>query len=187
MDVNRIFLNTAKNTIAAGLSFAPETVKTYYKRLTEKLFWQKTLRQGGGSYYNGHMEKAFTDVFHIDKNFFTGKRILDIGCGPVGTLEWADNALERVGADPLANDYVKLNKGVQSMNYVRANAESLPFPDENFDVVSIFNALDHVEDVDAAIRDACRVVRTDGTILLIVEIDHKAHDYRTTQHRWEYH
>ncbi len=173
MGISRFVVNNAKNTIAAGLSFAPDSIRNYYKQLVETLFWRKTLHNSGGKFYNGHMQRVFTVVFDLDKSFFNGKRVLDIGCGPIGTLEWADNTAQRIGADPLAFEYIKLNRGLQAMSYVFAHAEDLPFTDDQFDVVSIFNALDHVEDVDASISEACRVVKPGGKILLIVEIDHR--------------
>jgi 2-polyprenyl-3-methyl-5-hydroxy-6-metoxy-1,4-benzoquinol methylase len=57
---------------------------------------------------NEHYAYFFTEHFGIDREFYAGKRILDIGCGPRGSLEWADEAAERVGADPLADEYLKL-------------------------------------------------------------------------------
>lgn len=59
------------------------------------------------------------------------------------------------------------------MKYVSAGSEDLPFEDSYFDVVSIFNALDHVENVDSAIAEAERVLAPGGDILLIVETNHK--------------
>jgi hypothetical protein len=41
-------------------------------------------------------------------DFFKGKKFLDIGCGPRGSLEWASQATTRVCADPLAVQYGKL-------------------------------------------------------------------------------
>lgn len=99
--------------------------------------------------------------------------MLDIGCGPLGSLEWAEEAAERVGADPLADKYIKLNGGIHRMKYVKAGSEELPFEDGYFDIVSIFNALDHVEDVSASVVEAERVLAPGGDLLLIVEINHK--------------
>ena len=166
-------LGISKKAIAGALSFAPEGMKHDSKRLFELLFWKKTLRAAGGTFHNGHMKRAFTEVFGLDASFYDDARILDVGCGPVGTLEWADNARERVGADPLADDYVRLNGGSHAMRYVKTFAEDMPFESGYFDIVTVFNALDHVEDVEASVREICRTVRPGGTLLLIVEIDHK--------------
>jgi ubiquinone/menaquinone biosynthesis C-methylase UbiE len=58
------------------------------------------------------------------------------------------------------------------MRYVEASAENMPFPDEYFDVVSSLNSLDHVEDVARAIAEMIRVLKTDGSLLLLVEVNH---------------
>jgi SAM-dependent methyltransferase len=92
---------------------------------------------------------------------------------PLGSLEWATGAAERVGVDPLADKYRELNKGLHAMQYVNAASECLPFADGAFDVVSIFNALDHVENADATIREVQRVLARGGDLLLICEIDHE--------------
>ena len=60
-------------------------------------------------------------------------------------------AAERVGLDPLADEYVQLHERPQQMRYVAGGAEEIPFEDGHFDYVSTFNSLDHTDDVDAAI------------------------------------
>lgn len=173
MGVNSTFSKPLKNVIAHSLNFLPKTARSRAKYMIENAFWKKVLKDSNQEFYNGHMVRAFTEVFQLDKSFYDNKKILDIGCGPIGTLEWADNAQERVGADPLADSYLKMTQGKQQMKYAHAHAEQLPFKDNYFDVVSIFNALDHVDNVDEAISEACRVVAPGGTFLLIVELNHK--------------
>ena len=60
------------------------------------------------------------------------------------------------------------------MRYVEAGSEQLPFDTAHFDIVTTFNSLDHVEDVGAAVAEAQRVLAPGGTLLLIVEVGHKA-------------
>ncbi|MCK0168472.1 class I SAM-dependent methyltransferase [Jannaschia sp. S6380] len=161
--------------IAGGvLSIAPKALQTRMKEEAELMYWRRELRKSGGKFYNGHFESRFTDLFGLERSYFDGKRMIDLGCGPLGSLEWATGAAERVGADPLADRYIALNGGGQTMRYVRAGSESLPFPDARFDVVSMFNALDHVEDVEASIAEMQRILAPGGDLLLIVEIDHPA-------------
>jgi ubiquinone/menaquinone biosynthesis C-methylase UbiE len=104
---------------------------------------------------------------------YRGKRILDIGCGPRGSLEWADVAAKRVGLDPLAEQYLALGAGQHKMQYVAAYSESIPFPDGHFDVVCSFNSLDHVVDLGRTIREIKRVTKRGGLLLLLVEINHQ--------------
>ena len=58
------------------------------------------------------------------------------------------------------------------MTYCAAPSEAIPFADGHFDVVTTFNSLDHVDDVEATIREIKRVTAPAGRILLIVEIGH---------------
>lgn len=169
----RTITNGIQNLTAVGLKFAPLSVREWYKQTFEMFFWRKHLFRFK-KFTHAHMKRSFTEAFGLDIQFYDNKDVLDIGCGPVGSLEWADNCKSRTGIDPLADNYVKLNGGRQKMTYVSAGAEKIPFPDQSFDVVSTFNALDHVENVEKAVSEAVRVTRVNGHLLLIVEIDHKA-------------
>jgi ubiquinone/menaquinone biosynthesis C-methylase UbiE len=115
----------------------------------------------------------FTRPFALERSFYAGRSILDVGCGPRGSLEWADDARERVGVDPLARRYRALGTDGHEMRYVAARAEALPFEDGRFDVVSAFNCLDHVEDAGQAAAELARVLSPHGVLLLIVEIGHE--------------
>lgn len=132
-------------------------------------YWNM-IKQREGTMHRGHYEEVYTSLFGLDTPFFNGKKVLDIGCGPRGSLEWADNAAQRVCADPLAIKYGKLGSNEQSMVYVQSGAESMPFPTASFDVVATINNLDHVTDVGRSLSEIARVLRPGGTLLLIVEI-----------------
>jgi len=116
----------------------------------------------------------FVTGFGLDKEFYRDKRILDIGCGPAGSLEWADIARERIGLDPLANSYKRLGTSRHAMKYVNAHAEAIPFPDGHFDIVTSINSLDHVDDLDETISEIMRVTSPGGYFLLMVEVNHPA-------------
>lgn len=141
------------------------------KEAAEYYYWRRR-RRIEGELSGAHYRPMFTDVFGLDLPHYEGKRVLDVGCGPRGSLEWADTAAERVGLDPLAGSYRRLGTDRHAMSYVKAEAEAMPFPDGHFDVVSAFNALDHVEDLARAEAEIARVCRPGGLFLLLVEIDH---------------
>lgn len=134
-----------KSTGARLLAHAPAPLRTAVKRQVELAYWRLYLRRTG-RLANSHFAAAYTDLFDLAPGHYRGRRMLDIGCGPLGTLEWATEAASRTGVDPLADAYLALNRGTHAMRYVAAPAEKLPFPDQSFDTVSLFNALDHVED-----------------------------------------
>jgi SAM-dependent methyltransferase len=121
---------------------------------------------------NAHYEALFTGLVGLSADDYAGKAVLDVGCGPRGSLEWAGAARRRVGLDPLADDYRELGAGAHAMEYVAAAAEAMPFDDAEFDVVASFNALDHVDDLAAAVSEVKRVLRPGGHLVLAVEVGH---------------
>jgi SAM-dependent methyltransferase len=139
-------------------------------------FWRKTRESAGGTLRNGYFEQLFTDQFSLKRAFFAGKRILDIGCGPRGSLEWAAEAARRVGLDPLVDRYRDLGIDEHSMEYCCAPAEKIPFPAGSFDIVSSLNSLDHVDDLHAALGEITRVLAPGGSFLLEVEFGHRPTD-----------
>jgi ubiquinone/menaquinone biosynthesis C-methylase UbiE len=150
-------------------TFMPEK----FKERHELSFWRKNYQQEGGRLHNSWYERFYTTFFGLDREFYAGKRIVDIGCGPRGSLEWADMTAERVGVDSLANEYMKLGADRHKMTYVDAGAESIPFPAAYFDVAFSFNSLDHVQDLGRAIAEIKRIVRPGGLFLLITEVNHE--------------
>ena len=139
------------------------------KAESELAFWQDRLKQQG-ELTNDHYETVYTTRFDLEKACYRGKKILDIGCGPRGSLEWAAEADVRVGIDPLAAAYRQLGTNRHAMQYVAGGAEDLPFPDGFFDVVCSLNSLDHVDDLDKTIIEICRVLAPRGVFLLLTEI-----------------
>ena len=79
-------------------------------------------------------------------------------------------AKERIGLDPLADKYQNLGSKHHKMTYITGYAEKIPFPDQYFDIISSFNSLDHIEDLEKASREIHRTLKTGGILLIIVDI-----------------
>jgi len=79
--------------------------------------------------------------------------------GPEGEIVLGDiNAgMLSVGRDRLTNRGL-----VGGLDYVQCNAESLPFPDQSFDLVTIAFGLRNVTDKDAGLREMFRVLKVGG-------------------------
>ncbi|HJR73660.1 MAG TPA: bifunctional demethylmenaquinone methyltransferase/2-methoxy-6-polyprenyl-1,4-benzoquinol methylase UbiE [Luteimonas sp.] len=101
-----------------------------------------------------------------------GDRVLDLagGTGDIaallkdrvgerGELVLGDinGAMLRTGRDRMTN-----LGNVRGFEYVQCNAESLPFPDASFDLVTIAFGLRNVTDKDAALREMHRVLKVGG-------------------------
>ena len=154
------------------------------KRVMELLYWvSRKLKDPPLS--NAHYAEFYTTHFGLDPSFYAGKRILDIGCGPRGSLEWATNAAERVGLDPLADSYRRLGASKHAMRYIAGHAESIPVPDGHFDVVCSFKSLDHVDDLDRVIAEIPRVVKPGGLFLLLTDVNHSPTLTEPISYSWD--
>ena len=139
------------------------------KYVHEYMFWKKRVADYG-FLANDHYEALFTTLFNVDRSFYTGKRLHDIGCGPCGSLEWADNTTQRVGLDPLAEAYTFLGTDKHRMEYTPDFVEQISFPNEHFDIVTSINSLDHVDNLEKALAEIGRVVAVGGHILIACEV-----------------
>ncbi len=92
-----------------------------------------------------------------------GARILDIGCG-IGTyvrkLRDLSNAVYGVDVDP-----ARVRQG-ETDGLAVAVSERLPFAGGAFDVVLLNEVIEHVQDDAATLREACRVVRPGGHVVV---------------------
>jgi len=144
------------------------------KQAAELLFW-KYKKALAGKLENSHYSWFYTTYFSLNEADYQDRSVLDIGCGPRGSLEWAGMTSLRVGLDPLADRYLKMGASAHKMTYVCAGSEQMPFPDDTFDFVCSFNSIDHVAGLDETCREIRRVLKPGGLFLLIVDV----HDYPT--------
>ena len=99
-----------------------------------------------------------------------GRRMLDIGCG-VGTFvrRLGEFSPHVYGVDI---DGERVRHGAQSLppaeggGLAVAVSENLPFQDGTFDLVLLHEVLEHVRDDALTLREACRVTRPDGNIVI---------------------
>ncbi|WP_335342635.1 bifunctional demethylmenaquinone methyltransferase/2-methoxy-6-polyprenyl-1,4-benzoquinol methylase UbiE [Pseudidiomarina terrestris] len=84
--------------------------------------------------------------------------------GPSGKVVLADinQAMLDVGQDKLRNKGI-----VGNVDYVQANAESLPFDDDTFDIITIAFGLRNVTDKQKALESMFRVLKPGGRLLVL--------------------
>lgn len=95
------------------------------------------------------------------------KTLIDIGCGEGRFCRLAQTlGLTTVGIDPVT-DFIKAAQSKDpGGTYLCGFAEQLPFEDATFDLAVLYMTLIDIDDVPAAIREAKRVLRPGGRILV---------------------
>jgi SAM-dependent methyltransferase len=95
--------------------------------------------------------------------------ILDVGCGPGLAAQVFSRRIGRVaGVDATAPFIEIARRRVPNGDFRIAEMEALPYDDSAFDAVTSFNAFQYAASPVNALREARRVVRADGIIVIAV-------------------
>lgn len=105
------------------------------------------------------------------------QKVLDVGCGAGGNILFLKNFGQVTGLD-ISEEALRFSRKEPFANLVLGNAETLPFPDASFDVVSILDCIEHLEDDRKALHECRRVLKKDGVLLLTVP----AHKWLWSRH-----
>jgi SAM-dependent methyltransferase len=97
------------------------------------------------------------------------RRVLSVGCGPAEGLAWllpfAGSHGKVVGLDIDATHAWNLNDNIE---FVVGSLEDAPLADASFDVVLALDVLEHLDDDSRGLREAVRLVKPKGLLLLTV-------------------
>jgi len=114
--------------------------------------------------------KPYTWAHHVARYRFAcqycrNKVVLDVGCGAAyGTemLRKEGQAKLVVGLD------INLKQAINTfgLTLVHGDALELPFKDESFDVVTVFEVIEHLDDPQKALGEVRRVLKPGGIALI---------------------
>lgn len=123
-------------------------------------------------YYRYKREKFLELLQTID---FSGKKVLEVGCGPGGNLVEVSKLSpgKLVGAD-ISQKMVSLAKKrvPDGIDIVKTNGTELPFADNSFDIVFTATVLQHVTDekmLSQLMEEICRV--SSDSIYIFEKVD----------------
>lgn len=103
------------------------------------------------------------------RRFAPGQRVLDAGCGAgYGAAELSLDAKSVVGID-LSRTVVAHARTVYplpNLHFAAASCTCLPFPDASFDLITVFEVIEHLKDYRSLIAECARVLAPGGAFLV---------------------
>ena len=101
-----------------------------------------------------------------------GSQVLDVGCGDAGVLiALAEAGANAHGVEPfdpsVQRGRVRADEHGVRVDLRQGVGESLPFPDGAFDLVTLDNVLEHVQDRERTLDEITRVLRPGGILYLV--------------------
>ncbi len=132
-------------------------------------FWRSRLEIDKGKFKNSHYERLMLAMAEESSDdFLDGKIVADFGCGPRGSLVWANSALLRIGIDVLTDRYAdEFTDNIIShgMIYLKSTENVIPLPSDFVDVVFTLNAIDHVDNFPVMCKEIIRVLKPGGEFI----------------------
>ncbi len=133
------------------------------------------------------LRRYYVDSFYAKQipNIKKGSRVLDL----------AGNKIQKRGQfniEQYGLDVMYCNLTTAKSPDVQSDAACLPFANENFDVVICSELLEHVPDPPSVLKEAHRVLRKRGVMLICVPFNYQIHgdpyDFgRYTDYYWSHH
>jgi len=140
-------------------------------------FWKYEYAIHNNSFYNKHYRKLMLAMAEeSDESFLNGKIVADFGCGPCGSLVWAESAAIRIGIDVLVDQYSHCFPSILShgMIYLKSTEETIPLPPEFVDVMFSLNAMDHVKNFSTMCKEIVRVIKPGGVFYCSFNLEEPA-------------
>lgn len=114
--------------------------------------------------YRGHYQRLFQRL-KLSKDH----RVLDVACGTGGWLRTCARQGCGVAGIDLSDRAIDICKSqLPGGDFYAQPAESLPWEDDRFDVVTCLGSLEHFVDPVASLREMCRVAKPDAVFVILV-------------------
>lgn len=137
--------------------------------------WDKVWSDNSPKNYSAFRLFKTEDKINILKSLgvdFTGKRVLDIGCGEGTALFYLQEhyGITGVGVD-ITESLIQKNQekaaDYPGLRFERGEQKSLNFPSNEFDIVLSWGVVEHIKEYIHALAEARRVLKKDGVLVLI--------------------
>jgi len=115
------------------------------------------------SYWDFHL-KILEGFIHIERE----TRILEIGTGTTPFINYIIKC-EKYALDPLMDYYTSNSEISGGVKCIKAIGETIPFPDDYFDIVITTNTSDHVINPSKVLSEINRVLKKRGVLYFTVK------------------
>jgi len=149
----------------------------YWDTFATEDYMQRDINRGGSiCKFN-----AIHDILSRDAD------ILDIGCLNGNLYCFLKNkefTMKSFTGVDLSEKLIELAKiRFPEQKWIQADRLALPFPDKSFDIVTLLEILEHVDDPRATIKEAVRVCKNDGALIVSVPNELRIED---DAHIWSF-
>jgi len=132
-------------------------------------------RENGNWIYGGapvgHTGKEVGMLLRLNllKNLKLGKIVLSVGCAMAVELQlFKKRGFITVGLDPERIFLLEGNARENADDFIQAVGESMPLRDDSFDLVLLFEVLEHVMKPEVVLEEISRVLKPSGILFLTV-------------------
>ncbi len=108
-------------------------------------------------------------AYNFSKSFVLNKVVLDIGCGEgYGSNYLSKYAKKIIGIDFSGEtiEHAKSNYKKNNIEFMKMDAINLSFPNNFFDVVCFFQAIEHIRDYNKCLAEIQRVLKPGGFCII---------------------
>jgi len=140
------------------ITFNKEMSRVLYE-VEEKHFW-----------HIGRKEIIYQMAENCFKGKITGLKMLEIGCGNGNILRYfREKGINIEGGDISPASLNLCKKRVNAPLYqFDADDLNLPFPDESYDIVGMFDLIEHIDRDDKLLKEAFRICKKNGVLIITV-------------------
>jgi 2-polyprenyl-3-methyl-5-hydroxy-6-metoxy-1,4-benzoquinol methylase len=139
------------------------------KMLSEAIFWANshhTSPEKVAQHYDRNFQEiAFKDFLDMANQYKQSGRLLDVGCGIGGFVDAAQNAgWDAYGTDISPSIRIPQERGLKVF---QGQIGDLDLPDQYFDVITLFDVIEHISDLSILMADIHRFLRPSGGLFVV--------------------
>lgn len=137
--------------------------------LSEAIYWANShhtsVEKVKQHYDPKFQEIAFKDLLAIAGQYYLNGRLLDVGCGIGGFVDAAQKAgWDAYGTDISPSIQIPQERGLRVF---QGQISDLDLPDRYFDVITLFDVIEHIVDLSTLMANIRRFLRPGGGLIIV--------------------